>query len=161
MKGLFSKIEVKDFAILSKQDKKKYSLNVKEEYKIYNITSKLKIIGDNKRIIYFLYFDKLFPTIYNFDENYNKELYKRVVLDKGACGPLSRGADVMCTGIIKYKDMSDDYKKDDIIVIDIIDEGIFAVGVALMSLSETIKTAEGPAVEILHVQGDGLCTFKF
>lgn len=162
MKGLFSKLEIKDCSSLSKQDKKKLGLIQKEDYKNYNVNSKLKLIGNSAGMLYFVYFDKLYPTIRNFDpKNYNKEIYKKVVLDDGACGPLSRGADVMCSGIIKYKEISDDYKKDDIIVIEIINIGVFAIGTALISLEETIRKAYGPAIEILHVKGDHLFTGSF
>lgn len=161
MKGLFKSLEIKSESPLSKQDKKKNDLDIKTEYKIYNISSKLKLIGDSNFILFFRYYDRTFPTVKNLNSgNCNQDLYKRVFLDSGAIGPLTRGADVMCAGIIKYKDKSNIYQKDDIVIIEIIEQDIIAVGIALISFDETLKKNEGAAIEILHIRGDSLDLFQ-
>jgi len=156
MKGLFSKVSIKSQNTMSKQDKKKINakssikLDQKAEYKVCSISSKIKLYRDDKSIILFEYYDRVFPTIHSFD----RSCFKRVVLDAGAVGPLMRGADVMCPGVIKYKDMSDDFEENEIVGIEIIDQGIIGVGVTLMSYNEMIKKKEGPVIDVLHIKGD-------
>lgn len=127
-------------------------LDVKKEYKVYQISSKFKLIKDDSKYLFFEYYDKIYPTIHNFDRN----IFKTVFLDEGAMGPLSRGADVMAPGIIKYKEKSAHFKKDDVVGIEIQENGIFGVGKALMDFEEMISKAEGPIIEIFHTKGDSL-----
>lgn len=158
MRGLFDKIELKNQSTMSKSDKKKYNsflgnvLDLKKEYKIHQISSRLKLIKDDSKYLFFEYYDKIYPTVKNF----NRDIFKTVFLDEGAIGPLSRGADVMAPGIIKYKDMSANFKKDDVVGVEIRENGIFAVGKALMDFEEMLLKAEGPVIEIFHTKGDSL-----
>lgn len=158
MKGLFDKLEIKHQHNISKSDKKRLNslvgnaLDLKSEYKVYHATSKLKLIKDSSRFIYFEYYDKICPTIHTFD----KSIFKCVTLDSGAVGPLSRGADVMCPGIIKYKELCDKFEKDEMVGIEILNQGIFATGITLMSYDEMMNKKEGPVIKVLHVKGDRL-----
>lgn len=156
MKGLFSKISAKSQNILSKQDKKKINskipniLDLKAEYKVFHVSSKLKLYGNEDSIVLFEYYDRLFPTIHSF----NKDNFKRVTLDSGAMGPLMRGADVMCPGVLKYKELSDKFENNEIVGIEILDHGITGVGVTNMSYDDMIKLKEGSLVSVYHVKGD-------
>lgn len=158
MKKLFEKVEVKNLNILSKSEKKKFNtklgniLDLKAEYKILTISTKLRLIKDDTKFLFFEYFGKVVPTIQTFD----RSLYKTVWLDKGALGPLSRGADVMAPGLLKYSEKCVDFEKDEILGVEIEDEGIFAVGIALMSFKEMMAIREGPVIDILHSKGDKL-----
>lgn len=158
MKGLFDKINAKTCSIMSKSDKKKYNatvgnvLDLKTEYKIVQITGKLKLISDSEKFLFFEYYNRVYPTIQNFD----RSLFKTVVLDEGAIGPLSRGADVMAPGIIKYQDQSAHFKKDDVVGIEILNQGIFAVGLCLIDFEEMLAKKEGPAIEVYHIKNDKL-----
>ncbi|KAM0679703.1 translation machinery-associated protein 20 [Glugoides intestinalis] len=143
---------------MSKCEKKKYNsvlgpvFDVKSEYKIYQISSKLRLFKENNQFCFFEYFDKIYPTVNNFD----KSLFQVVVVDKGALGPVSRGADVMAPGILKYKEKSSCFKKDDVIGVEIPDIGIVAVGKCLMSFDEMVKIREGPVIEIYHTKEDAI-----
>ena len=160
MRGLFDRIEIKNQNSMSKSDKKRFNcavgnaLDMKLEYKVCHVSSKFKLIKEDSsaKFVYFEYYDKIYPTIHSF----SRDAFKHVVLDSGAIGPLSRGSDVMCPGIIKYKDLSDKFNKNEIIGVEIIDQGIFAIGVSLMSYDEMMVVGTGPAIEIFHVKGDNL-----
>lgn len=160
MKKLFDKLEVKNLNILSKSEKKKFNsklgniLDMKAEYKILTISTKLKLIKDDSKFLFFEYFGKVIPTVKTFDRN----LFKSVWLDGGALGPLSRGADVMAPGLIKYIEKCVEFEKDDVLGVEIDGEGIFAVGIALMSYKEMLAVKEGPVIDILHCRGDKLDT---
>lgn len=158
MKSLFEKLEIKMQLTMSKADKKKYNsalgpvFDIKSEYKIHQVSSKLRLFKEDTRFLFFEYFDKMYPTVSNFDKN----LFKVVVLDKGALGPVSRGADVMAPGILKYKDQSSVFQKDDVIGVEILEVGVIAVGKCLMSFDEMIKIKEGPVIEIYHTKDDAI-----
>lgn len=159
MRGLFEKITTKNCSSMSKSDKKKYNqllgniIDLKSEYKIVQIASKFKLFKDNtNKYLFFEYFDQIYPTIQNFDKN----IFKTIFLDEGAIGPLTRGADVMIPGILKYKERSDKFIKNEVVGIEIIDQGVFAVGKCLMDFEEMDKVKEGPAIEVYHVKGDHL-----
>ncbi|ELA42508.1 uncharacterized protein VICG_00607 [Vittaforma corneae ATCC 50505] len=159
MKGLFDKIGTKTCcSTMSKSDKKKYNvamgnvLDMKTEYKMVQITGKLKLIRDSEKFLFFEYYNRIYPTIQNFD----KSLFKTVVLDEGAVGPLSRGADVMAPGVIKYQNQSVHFKKDDVVGIEILNQGIFAIGLCLIDFEEMLLKKEGPVIEVYHIKNDML-----
>lgn len=144
--------------IMGKADKKKINaiitdaLDLKQEYKLFCMNNRTKVIKHNNSALYFLYFDKIFPTIQNF----NKNLYKCVFLDDGAVGPLTRGADVMAPGILKHQEMCPEFSKNEILGVEIIGKGLIAVGMSLLSSEEMKKVREGPVVDIFHLKGDSL-----
>lgn len=158
MKKLFEKIEAKNKSTLSKADKKKYNqklgdlLDMKLDYSLISISTKLKLIRNNEEFLFFDYFGTVIPTVKHLD----RSLFKVVWLDSGALGPLSRGADVMAPGIIKYLDKSPKFERDEVLGVEIEGQGIFAVGLALMSYDEMVVKKEGPVIDILHLKGDSL-----
>lgn len=158
MKGIFAKVDAKTQLTMSKADKKKYNavlgnvFDLKKEYKIYNLSSKLRLFKDGPKVLFFEYFDKMYPTVHNFDKN----VFKTVLLDEGAVGPLSRGADVMAPGVIKYQEQASKFKKNEVVGIEIIGKGIFAVGLALMDFEEVLQKKEGPVIEVYHTEGDSI-----
>lgn len=143
---------------MGKADKKKINasigdaLDIKQEYKFLCMNNRTKVIKHNGTALYFLYFDKIFPTIRNFD----RSLYKCVYLDDGAVGPLERGANVMAPGILRYREMCPRFSSNEILGVEIVGDGLIAVGISLMSSEEMESTKEGPVVEILHLRGDAL-----
>lgn len=140
-----SKKDIKDFI------KKGYTeLNPKETYKCHQISNKSKIITNmNKEILFFTYYDKIIDV--NFEKVKNENI-KRIFLDKGALKAVDRGADVMIPGILKYIDRQDDFKNDEIVYVEIEENGIYGVGIALMSLEEVKLKSEGKTIEILHTK---------
>lgn len=158
MKALFSKVVTKTSSTLSKSDKKKYNaslgniFDLKADYKVIQITSKLKLIRSAEKFLFFEYYDKIYPTVQNFD----KTLFKTVVLDEGALLPLSRGADVMAPGVIKYKHMSSNFSAGDVVGVEILNHGIYAVGQSLIGFDEMLKVGEGQVIEIYHTKNDDL-----
>ena len=158
MKKLFEKVEVKNRNILSKAEKKKYNpklgdiLDMKTDYTVITVSTKLKLVKDNSGFLFFDYFGTVIPAIKSF----NSSLFKTIWLDSGALGPISRGADVMVPGIIKFIEKCPSFHKDEILGVEIEGQGIFAVGIALMSYDEMVQKKEGPVIDILHVKGDSL-----
>lgn len=158
MKGLFNKVEVKSRSSLSKADKKKYNaqlgdiLDIKETYTVLQISTKLKLVRNTEKFLFFEYYGRVYPAIQNFDKN----LFGTVLLDEGAVEPLSRGADVMAPGVIKYKEQSCRFKKNDVVGVEIINRGVFGVGLCLMDFEEMLMKKEGPVIEMYHIKNDCL-----
>jgi len=156
MKGLFHKVVSKTSSTLSKSDKKKYNqlfggiFDMKEDYKIIQITGKLRVVRSVEKPMLFEYYDKIYPTVANFD----KTLFKAVVLDEGALGPLSRGADVMAPGVIKYKHLSSQFSAGDVVGVEILNQGIYGVGKCLVGFDEMLASGEGPVIELYHTKDD-------
>ncbi len=145
--------------LLSKMDKKKINklfensaLDLKKDYEVVILKNKLEVIKHDNIPIFFKYNVNLFPTIQNFDKN----IYKFCVLDEGALEPIKRGAKIMIPGILKYKELCSKFDKGEVIGIDVLNNGIVAVGITLMSYEEIIKIKEGIAVEVYHVINDRL-----
>lgn len=159
MKGLFSRdVPLKSTHPLSKLDKKKLAaqvnggLDIKQEYTMSILSNKVQVIKKGPAVIYFKHHGKLFPAVTNFD----MAVWKTVTLDDGAVKPLESGADVMAPGILLFEETCPDFEKDDVLGVEIVGRGVFAVGIALMSSREMKRTRRGPVVQVLHVAGDYL-----
>ncbi|ORD98119.1 MCTS1 [Hepatospora eriocheir] len=157
MKNLFKNVEIKQSNKMSKKDIKQLNklnyvcLDLKLSYTQVTLKNRVKIIKNNEgKALYFEYFNKVYPTVENFD----RKLHKTVLLDEGALGPLNRGADVMIPGIIKYKDKIEEFEKDEIVGIEIETVGIFAVGKTLFSLKEMINKNSGVGIEVYNLKSD-------
>ncbi len=132
-------------------------MDKKNTYTLVLLTNNIKIIkNENSVPIYFTHYDKLYPTVNSFDKNE----YKTVLLDSGAMAPISRGADVMIPGILKFKEENSGLSKDDVVGIEIENEGIFAVGKSLLNFKDLERVKSGVAIEILHFKGDTLENIK-
>ena len=147
----FDKEKVTQCNLLGKKEIKEFIkngcdfLNTKEKYKNYQLSNKSSVIVDeNKNILFFTYFDKI---CFNFSLKKHKQIY----LDSGALKPLERGADVMIPGILKYLDKQDNFEEGDVLHINIEGHGIYAVGVAKLSLTECKQRGEGVCVDVLNV----------
>lgn len=158
MKKLFDKVEVKNQNTLSKAEKKKFNpaigniLDMKTDYKVLTLSTKLKLVKDETRFLLFEYLGRVYPTVSTFD----KANFKTVWLDAGALGPISRGADVMAPGILKYLEKCPEFDRDEILGVEIEGQGVYAVGQVLVGYKEMVQTKEGPVVEILHCKGDNV-----
>lgn len=163
MKDLFYKPEVKKTHTLSKQDKKRLNgilenaFDLKKDYLVTHLANKIELYKLDGLWVYFSVDQRLYPTLSNF----NSCKFKTVFLDKGASAPLSRGADVMAPGILKYIDMCPRFSKDETVGIEIIDEGLIAIGRTIKSYDEMLSHKEGVVIETLHVKGDGLDLHSF
>jgi len=95
----------------------------------------------------------IFPTIY---------LIRRatwrpyVIVDKGAAERVGSGAHVMVPGIVE---VGPDFDKDKVVAIYSEDKRAVAVGVALMSKDEIMKSKRGKAIQNLHYNRDKICKF--
>lgn len=79
-----------------------------------------------------------------------------VVIDMGAVGFITKGADVMAPGII---DVDEAIQKDDLVwICDEKHRKPLAIGVALMSGEEMKTKKQGKAIKTLHYVGDRLWT---
>ncbi|ORD94648.1 hypothetical protein ECANGB1_311 [Enterospora canceri] len=126
-------------------------LDVKKKYQKYSLSNKSKVILDeNKNILFFTYYNKNIKLCEYFDETKDK----KVIVDDGAIKPLERGADLMIPGILKFLDKQPDFKKDDVVYIEI-NSRLFGVGIAQMCLSECVNAKTGVGIEILYLR-DGI-----
>ncbi|WUR02793.1 translation machinery-associated protein 20 [Vairimorpha necatrix] len=162
MKSLFCKIEIISTSQISKKDKKSINkicntelLKKQEEYQIAKLKNRSNLILDGNKAIMFFFNNKYIPTIKTLEQNLLN--LPTVYLDSGAIGPLERGANVMAPGVFKYIDQCiEDFKKNDIVCIKIINMGILAVGQALLDKREFKQNTTGEAIEILHIKNDEL-----
>ena len=122
---------------------------MKADYTVLSIRTELKLVKNKEE---FIFFDFLIPTVKYLD----RSRFKVVWLYSGVLGPLSRGAHVMAPGIIKYLDKNPKFEKDEDLRVEIEGQGIFVIGLALMSYEEMIEKKEGPVIDILHLKGDSL-----
>ncbi|OQS54359.1 hypothetical protein EHP00_1428 [Ecytonucleospora hepatopenaei] len=156
----FEKQTVVQSNFLSKKDVKEYikkgiDLDPKQIYKVFSLSNKSKVIADsNKKLLCFTYYDKVvdidFDKLNNIQDQ-NKTL-KKVFLDKGALNAVNRGADIMAPGILKYSEKQSEFKEDDIVYVEIENEGIYCVGVAIMSMDDIIKTGSGKSLEVIYIK---------
>jgi PUA-domain protein len=101
---------------------------------------------------FFYHQDQLVPTIEGI--NRCRPSTHRVVVDMGAIGFVTKGADVMAPGIT---DADPGIQKDDIVwVCDEKYHKVLAVGIALVSGEEMRLKHPGKAVKTLHYVGDRL-----
>jgi len=181
MRGLFKNFTLSSSHIISKQDKKKYNctlatqasstcngtlntqttgsgtlLDMKRDYHLCHLNNGAKVIRDGKESQFFIYEKFIVPCLKNF----NPEVYKRVFVNSGAKVPILRGSDVMAPGIALYREKCQDFGRNEIVGIEIIGEGLVAVGITKMSLEETCRET-GIAVEVIHVINDDLNLERF
>jgi len=97
--------------------------------------------------------DYVFPTIYLIRRVTWKPY---VIVDKGAADRVGSGAHVMVPGIVE---VGPDFNKDKVVAIYNEDKRAVAVGVALMSKDEIMKSRRGKAIRNLHYKGDKICKF--
>ncbi|KAL6122596.1 hypothetical protein NUSPORA_00364 [Nucleospora cyclopteri] len=159
MGRFFEKLKVVNIHVLSKKDIKQFvkmgatSLDPKQEYRVYLMSNKCKVIVNiNTKIECFTYYNRICPSLESID-NFK---HKTVIIDSGAIKPITRGADVMIPGILKYADLQPEIEKNDIVAVKILDQDFLAIGISLMSLTEMKKEQNGVAIEVLHVKSDDL-----
>ncbi|KAI5147995.1 hypothetical protein ENBRE01_0055 [Enteropsectra breve] len=163
MRGFFHKVSTSNSHIISKSDKKKYNcivnnlLDVKSDYKIHYVSNKSKVIRRDGEAVCFLWEHKIFPSIKHF----SKDMWKCVYLDDGALEPLKRGADVMAAGILKNIGMCSAFEAGDVVGVEIIGQGLLAVGIAILGSADIVGGKTGPAVNILHIKDDDLYNESF
>jgi len=108
------------------------------------------LVGDS--VDFFYHQDQLVPTIEGI--NRFQPTTHRVVVDMGAVGFVTKGADVMAPGI---RDADAGIQKDDIVwVCDEKYHKVLAVGIALVAGEEMRLHHSGKAVKTLHYVGDRL-----
>lgn len=157
MGGVFAKgVQIRSSHPLSKSDKKKIaaklegSLDVKQEYTICMLSNKIQLIKHGAETLFFKDRDILFPTLRNFDIN----RHKYVTVNEGAVRPIESGADVMAPGILLFEEKCPSFENEEVLGVYVVDRGIFAVGISLVSSQEMKASRSGPVVRILHVAGD-------
>ena len=96
--------------------------------------------------------EKPYPTI---KAALNAELNSKVVVvDMGAVRFVTKGADVMCPGIV---DADEDIEKDDIVlIVDETHNKPLAIGISLISGPEMVENDSGKAIKSIHYVGDAI-----
>ncbi|NYT00521.1 MAG: DUF1947 domain-containing protein [Methanocellales archaeon] len=104
--------------------------------------------------IFFMMGDRLFPTLkgaLRFKPKRN-----RVIVDMGAVKFVSKGADIMCPGIIEA---DIEIQKGDLVIIsDEVHGKPIAIGIALIS-GEEMMSNKGKAIKSVHHVGDKIWKF--
>ncbi|ADM11588.1 RNA-binding protein [Encephalitozoon intestinalis ATCC 50506] len=167
MKNLFDKLEISSSCCLGKKDKKDINrqlgreiLGKTEGYMLHKCRNRASVISREGLAILFCFNKKYFPTIQYLEKHSNEEFHE-VFLDDGALGPLSRGADVMIPGILKYKDLvKGDFEEGDSVVIRILGKSIVGIGEAVVSFKDMAKKGNGIGIEVYHRIGDELYNEK-
>lgn len=161
MKNLFCKLEIISISVLGKKDKKsinkiwnKEILKKTEDYQLVKLKNRANLVLDNNKALLFHFNNKYIPTIKSIEEGLLD--LPSIYLDNGAVGPLQRGANVMAPGIFKYINLGDDFIKNDVLCIKIIDQGILAIGMALIDKKSINKNTGGEAIVIVHINNDEL-----
>lgn len=114
-----------------------------EEYTVLLVNDSIDFMIHNNKVVFTL------QGIAKYQPNTNF-----VVIDMGAVGFITKGADVMAPGII---DVDDTIEKDDLVwICDEKNRKPLAIGVALMNGEEMRKKKPGKAVKNLHYVGDRL-----
>lgn len=154
------KIETITEYTLSKKEKKQinkeiqfeYKLEEAKEYKFVKCRNKLNLVTLDGVLQLFKVGSSLFlPTLKS------NLIVKTAILDSGALKPIQSGADVMCPGIYKYRDMVKiSWKAKEIVAISIIDVGLVAIGIAEMGFDEINEQSKGVAIEVYHFMNDPL-----
>lgn len=134
-----------------------FELNIKKEYKISKYKNKYFIISDDDYPMFFSINGIYYPTIKFLKKETFK--YKVVILDFGAYKPILRGADIMAGGIFKNKDLCDDFKSGDVVIIKINDE-IIGVGLAIIDKKDIYKDNIGKVIDVYHYLNDSLDGFS-
>lgn len=162
MKCLFDKIEISSSSTIGKKDKKNINKIFNKEillkdtdYTLIKLKNRANLIVKEKQAIMF-YFNGLYiPTLKFLNEEFFN--YPVIFLDEGAVNPLQRGANVMAPGIYKYIEQSQgNFKKNDIVIISILNHGTLAIGQALLDKTKINKNKTGEAISILHIKSDEL-----
>ncbi|KAF5140436.1 rna-binding protein [Vairimorpha ceranae] len=162
MKSLFKKIEVISSSILSKKDKKTINkicdneiLKKNVDYSLVKLKNRANLILESNKALLFYFNNKYIPTIKSLENNLLT--IPKIYLDAGAVSPIQRGANVMAPGIFKYINLcTHDFKKNEILCIEILNFAILAIGIALLNKNEITKSTNGEAVEIVHIKNDEL-----
>lgn len=108
------------------------------------------ILVDNEPAL-FLIGEKVFPTVKGALKLKSKR--NRVAVDVGAVRAISKGADIMCPGIV---DVDTEIQKGDlIIIVDEVHNKPLAIGRALIS-GEDMMRDKGKAIKSIHYVGDSM-----
>ncbi|MDI6888492.1 MAG: RNA-binding protein [Methanocellales archaeon] len=108
------------------------------------------IFVDNEPVL-FMIGEKVFPTVKGALKLKSKR--NRVVVDVGAIRAISKGADVMCPGIV---DADIEIQKGDfVIIVDEVHNKPLAIGRALIS-GEDMMGDKGKAIKSIHYVGDSM-----
>lgn len=113
------------------------------------------LIVINNEINFMLIAGKIFFTLNGINKYKPKRYF--IEVDMGAVGFVTNGADIMAPGIV---DADINIKQNDYVWIrDETHQKPLAIGKALMSGEEIIKTKKGKAVKNIHFVGDPLWNF--
>jgi len=108
------------------------------------------VLVDNEPVL-FLIGEKVFPTVKGALKLESKR--NRVVVDVGAVRAISKGADIMCPGIV---DADTEIQKGDfVIIVDEVHNKPLAIGRALIS-GEDMMGDKGKAIKSIHHVGDSM-----
>lgn len=143
-----------------KKIEKELGISLDKEDKQFKC-KKLALLGESGDMKAFCWNGKWIFTlnyIRNCVENNIQLPYSKIYIDEGAKEPIKRGCDIFKPGITKHKDrIHDIFKSKDILILEIIDYGIFAVVQALIDY-EQLDFEKGTGFEVLTCEGDELDT---
>uniref|UniRef100_A0A7J3ZN08 DUF1947 domain-containing protein n=1 Tax=Fervidicoccus fontis TaxID=683846 RepID=A0A7J3ZN08_9CREN len=140
---------------LSKRERKKLLQELESTYNITLHASTIEVIVEGNCTLYLVDGTPAFILVENVLIPHLKYLIKKghcflpkVVVNRGAVLPISRGADVMAPGIVGFE--GEFYKYGIVVVVDEKVKAPIAVGRALYSLNEISKMKRGRVIENVH-----------
>lgn len=161
--SIFKNLKITTSNILSSSNLKKIEkqMNIKlgKESKLIKCKNKIQLLEVDGKIIMFHHNNRWIFTLKYLREN--DSIYPKVFVDTGAKEPIKRGCDVFVPGVYNYREMiQQKFDKDDIVIVEIVGYGIFAIAIALLSFEEVTADAKGNGFKILQVEQDELDTFN-
>lgn len=133
-----------------------------ESVKIVEPSEKFKlIVADDKPVLFMRKgIDVWIPTLFIVNVILNqkrKMIVPAIVVDEGAVGPITRGADVMAPGIRRI--VRDFEVNDFVAVLEPNERYAIAIGIALRKSSEIVPGVKGKAIKNLNWLNDDIWSF--
>lgn len=163
---LFKSLKISTNNTISNKERKKtekqIGIELDKETKVFK-GKKIALLGQESDIFAFLHGSKWIFTL-----NYLRKLAKKdkpspyttIFIDSGAKEPIKRGCDIFKPGINKYRHLiTQEFTKGEVVTVNIVDYGVFAVAEALIDFSE-LDNEKGTGFKVLTCEGDELDLFQ-
>lgn len=136
-------------------------MNLPQDTCMHKCKNKINLISYDSRYILFNYNERWIFTLDYLRTSTAMLPYPQVFVDEGARQPILRGSDIFVPGVYKYRNMLvKDFAKNDIVVVNIIGYGIFAIAVSLIDSGSMNGESKGVGFKILSVENDELDRMK-
>lgn len=141
-----------------KKIEKEIGFNIEKDAKIFKC-KKINLLGEEGNIIAFNWSNKWILSL-NYIRSHTENNYPTIYIDIGAKEPIKRGCDIFKPGVNMHKErITQEFKKNDIVNVEILNYGIFAIAEALIGF-EDLNDEKGIGFKVLTCEGDELDTLN-